>query len=295
MTNPFDSLPRTVRIRDMTLRDGLQSLPAVLPTSAKLEIYDALTRAGVRDLQVTSFVNPARVPQLGDAEDLWRALAERPERKSVLVANMRGFERAVAAGAEEIEAVVSVSEAYNAKNAHRTVRQSLDEIAEMAGRAREAGTPLTIAMANCYHCVFEGRIDRTKVMAVVGELVERGVREIGLSDTTGFATPDHVHGLSAEARAAFPEVTFGAHLHDTRGRGVTNAVAALQAGIAWFDTALAGLGGSPFAPGVGGNLSTEAVVDTLAGMGIETGIDTGRIVEAGALVGRATAARQEQQ
>lgn len=290
MPSPFDAVPRSVRVRDMTLRDGLQSLPAVLPTSAKVEIYDALVRAGVRDLQVTSFVNPARVPQLGDAEDLWRALAGRPERRSVLVANMRGYDRARAAGADEIEAVVSVSEAYNAKNARRTVRQSLDEIAAMA---RGAETPITIGLANCYHCVLEGRIDRARVMAVVGELAGYGVREIGLSDTTGYATPDQVHALSAEARAAFPEVTFGAHLHDTRGRGVANAVAALQAGVAWLDTALAGLGGSPFAPGVGGNLSTEAVVDTLAEMGVATGVDTAAIVEAGKLVGRHAARQPE--
>jgi hydroxymethylglutaryl-CoA lyase len=269
----------------MTLRDGLQSLPAILETEQKLEVYNALVSAGIRNLQITSFVNPARVPQLKDAEALWAAVAKQPQRLSVLVANMRGFERAMAAGVREIEAVVSVSETYNDKNAHRTVRQSLEEIIEMVQRSIGSPCTVTVALANCYHCVFEGRIDQASVLAIVEELSRNGISEIGLSDTTGHATPDQIYDLSQRALTTFPSITFGAHLHDTRGRGMANATAALAAGIAWFDAALAGLGGSPFAPGMGGNLSLETLADCLETMGIRTEIDTHRIFEVGAYVG----------
>lgn len=274
-----------VRVRDMTLRDGLQSIPAILSTKSKLDIYDALVTAGLEDLQVTSFVNPSRVPQLSDAEELCAALTKRPERRSVLVANMRGFERAVAAGAKEIEAVVSVSETYNEKNAHRMVRQSMNEIRAMAEAAIQSDSTLTVGLANCYHCVFEGRIETSAVLAIIGELAKSGIAQIGISDTTGYATPDQVYDLSQMALANFPQISFGAHLHDTRGRGLANAIAALTAGIAWFDAALAGLGGSPFAPGMGGNLSLETLVDSLTAMGIQTGVDANRVFKVGAFVG----------
>ena len=156
-SSPFDGLPKTVRVRDVTLRDGLQSVSTVLPTQSKLELYHALVDAGVRELQVTSFVNPSLVPQLADAESLWTALSNRAERNSVLVANLRGFERALHAGAREMEAVVSVSETFNMKNARRTPRQSLDEIIIMAQRSKEAGCRLTVAVSNCYHCRSEER------------------------------------------------------------------------------------------------------------------------------------------
>jgi hydroxymethylglutaryl-CoA lyase len=284
MPSLFPNTPK-IRIRDMTLRDGLQSLSTILPTESKIEIYNALVSAGVNDLQVTSFVNAARVPQLQDAEALWAALANEPERRSVLVANLRGFERATAARAKEIEAVVSVSETYNEKNAHRTTRQSLDEICTMARLSLAAGCRLTVALANCYHCVFEGNIESGRVLEIVDELNNYGIADIGLSDTTGYATPDQVYELSQMATASFPRIRFGGHLHDTRGRGLANAIAALAAGIEWFDAALAGLGGSPFAPGVGGNLSLEILADTFTAMGKRTGIDTKRIFEVGTFVG----------
>jgi hydroxymethylglutaryl-CoA lyase len=277
--------PSFIKVRDTTLRDGLQSVSTVLSTRSKVAIYDALVAAGLRELQITSFVNPSRVPQLSDAETLCAALSQRPERRSVLVANMRGFDRAVAAGATEIEAIVSISEDYNKKNSHRTVRQSVDEIKAMAELAPRNGCTLAVGLANCYHCVFRGRIESGAVLTIIDELAQCGITQIGLSDTTGYATPDHVYDLSQIALATFPQITFGAHLHDTRGRGMCNAIASLSAGITWFDAALAGLGGSPFAPGMGGNLSIETLTDSLSAMDIETGIDVQRVRDVGALVG----------
>jgi hydroxymethylglutaryl-CoA lyase len=280
----FGRLPLAVTIRDVTLRDGLQSLCTLLPLASKIELYDALVMAGVRDLQVTSFVNPARVPQLADAESLMEALFGRPGSRSVLVANGRGFERAVAAGASEIEAVVSLSETYNGKNAHRNMRRSMHEIQAMASQSREQGIILAVALANSYHCVFEGKIELARAQSAISELHDYGVRRVMLCDTTGYATPSQVYDLSRNALSTFPGSNFGAHLHDTRGRGLANAVAALTAGITWFDAALSGLGGSPFAPGMGGNVSLESLTDTLSEMGIQTGIDVTRITEVGKLV-----------
>jgi hydroxymethylglutaryl-CoA lyase len=288
MTNagPFGNLPRQVRVRDMTLRDGLQSLPQVLPLAAKLELYDALAKANVTDFQVTSFMNPARVPQLADAEAFWRALEGKPGRRDVLIANPRGLDRAIAANALEVETVVSASAAYNLKNTHRSREESMAEIVAMTKIAQDAGVRFSASLANCFHCFFEGRIESGLVVDMIGRLAETGITEIGLADTTGFATPDAVYELFARAKGAYPAVTFGAHLHDTQGRGLANAVAALQAGVDWFDAALAGLGGSPFTPGVGGNLSLEMLVDTLTEMDIATGIDPALAIEAGKAAAR---------
>ena len=283
ISNPWKTLPRSLRLRDVTQRDGLQNLEKVLPTPAKLKLYDALVAAGVSELQVTSFVNPARVPTLADAEDLWAALSGKPQRLSVLVANPRGLTRALAAGVGEVEAVVSVSRSYNEKNAHRTPEQSMDEIAAMATEARGAGIRFSAALANAFHCFFEGEIAPAAAIDMVGRLVGMGLGEIGLADTTGHAQPDRIWDLFDQCRRLWPDVRFGGHTHDTRGRGLVNALAAAQAGAAWLDATLAGLGGSPFTAGVGGNLSIETAATALAGLGIETGIDPDRIVDAGRL------------
>lgn len=271
MANPFSQI-HTVHVRDVTLRDGLQSVPPVLPLTDKLRVFQALTRAGVRELQVTSFVNPARLPQLGDAEALWSTLSGRPERLNVLVANLRGYERAVRAGALDIEAVLAASETYSQKNANRSREQALQEVLDMLGRAEGDGARVCVALANSFHCVYEGDIDPALVMGLLHRLAESGAREVMLCDTTGHAHPQAVHALFERARRELPHVRFGAHLHDTRGRGLTNALAALLAGVDWLDAALAGLGGSPFAKGVGGNLSLERLVEMLDGMHVHTGI-----------------------
>lgn len=287
------ALPPAVRVRDVTLRDGLQSLPQVLPLEEKLRLFGAVTGAGVRELQVTSFVNPARLPQLADAPELWAAVAGRPERLNVLVANTRGYERGVEAGARDIEAVLAVSETYSRKNAGRSREQALGEVLDMLARAPRDGAAVCVALATSFHCVYEGKVGPGEVLDLVGRLAGAGAREVLLCDTTGHAHPDEVHALCARARADHPGVTFGAHLHDTRGRGLANATAALIAGVDWFDAALGGLGGSPFAPGVGGNLSLELFVEMLDGMGVDTGIDLGAAQAAAGLVADLTAPRAE--
>jgi hydroxymethylglutaryl-CoA lyase len=281
---PFDQLPKKVRVRDTTLRDGLQSRPEILPTSSKVEIYGALVSAGIRELQITSFVNPNRVPQLADAEEFWDAVLARPEHKSALVANARGFMRAIAAGVSEVEAVVSLSDTFNLRNVQRTTLQSLDEITALQSRSAETGCVVSVALSNCFHCVFEGQVEQHKVNEAINQLSLIGIRQISICDTTGYATPDQVYRVMSSARAQFPGIVFGAHLHDTRGRALVNAMAAFHAGIDWVDAAVAGLGGCPFAPGMGGNLSLEMLVDTLTAMNVETGIDIERIFAIGELI-----------
>lgn len=298
MTPASFSLPASVQVRDVTLRDGLQSVARTVPLADKLRLYRALARTGVPELQVTSFVSPARLPQLADAPELWAALrgkvdeAARPTtRLNVLVANTRGYERAVACGALDIEAVLAVSETYSRKNAGRSREQALQEVLDMLGQSELDSASVCVSLANTFHCVYEGAIDPAEVREMVRTLHGSGAREILLCDTTGHAHPDAVFALCGELRQAYPDVRFGAHLHDTRGRGLANALAALQAGVTWFDAALGGLGGSPFAPGVGGNLSLELLLEMLHGMEIKTGIDLPAVLEAAQLVSELTPAR----
>jgi hydroxymethylglutaryl-CoA lyase len=292
------TLPDMVQLRDVTLRDGLQSVTTTLPLAEKLAIFTALLGAGVPELQVTSFVNPARLPQLADAPALWSAVQgegrdqgqeqRQSARLTVLVANARGYQRAVAASALDIEAVLALSESYSQRNANRSRAQALAEVREMLARARDDGARVCVALANSFHCVYDGVIHPDVVLTHVQQLAEAGVQEVMLCDTTGHAYPDAVQALCQQASQAFPQLRFGAHLHDTRGRGLVNAYAALTAGIRWFDAALAGLGGSPFATGLGGNLSLEQLVELLDGLGVRSGVQLAASLDAAALVRRLT-------
>lgn len=262
-------------IRDVTLRDGLQNLAQILSTEHKLGILDALMDAGVKDFQITSFVNPARVPQMGDAETLYTEGVKRGLIPNVLVANLHGFERAVAAGATSIDAVLSASNAYNAKNANRTTLESANEIIIMLSRAAHAGCTVGISVANCFHCFSEGAVDPEIVLALPRGFHDSGARTVWISDTTGYATPDAVTKL-VEACAQIG-VEVGLHLHDTQGRAGENAMAGYKAGVRRFDAVLSGLGGSPFTPGVGGNLSLETAQVVFTEAGIATGLDPAKL------------------
>ncbi|MBY0510021.1 MAG: hydroxymethylglutaryl-CoA lyase [Rhodospirillaceae bacterium] len=262
-------------IRDVTLRDGLQNLPEVLSTDDKLAILDALIAAGVKDFQLTSFVNPARVPQMHDAETIYAEGVARGLTPNVLVANLKGFERAVAAGVKSVDAVISASNVYQQKNSGRTILESANEITIMLSRAAHAGCKVDIGLANCFHCFSEGHIDSEIVMALTRSFHDAGARTIWLSDTTGYATPDQITTLVKQCQPIGVEL--GLHLHDTQGRAGDNALAGYRAGVRRFDAVLSGLGGSPFTPGVGGNLSMETAQAVFTGAGIATGIDTGKM------------------
>ena len=260
-----------LQIRDVTLRDGLQNLPEILSTKDKLGVLDALIDAGVKDFQLTSFVNPARVPQMADAEDMCAEGVKRGLTPNVLVANLRGFERAVEAGVKSVDAVLSASNAYNRKNANRTTIESANEIAIMLSRAAHTGCTVGIGLANCFHCFTEGQIDPEIVLALTRSFHDAGARTVWLSDTTGHAKPAAVAKLVESCAHIGVEV--GLHLHDTQGRAGENAMAGYNVGVRRFDAVLSGLGGSPFTPGVGGNFSMETAHAVFTAAGIGTGLN----------------------
>ncbi len=274
-----------IEIVDVTLRDGLQLLPDVVPTARKIALLDVLARSGVRRLEVGSFVNPKLLPQFADTRAVLAAALTHPHlAASVLVPNRRGFDMAVEAGAGEVLVVMSASEAHNKANINRSVAESLADLAGMLRDAKDAGLRLRLAVATAFHCPFEGAISHEAVFRILDAAMATGaLQEAVLADTIGKATPDEVRALMAATRARHPALTLGLHAHDTYGRGVANAIAALEAGAVALDGALAGLGGCPYAPGAAGNVSTGGLVEALDKQGIATGINAGVIAEASAL------------
>ncbi len=245
-------------IRDVTLRDGLQNQRAVLPTDRKVALHDALEVAGVEALQVTSFVSPKRVPQLADAETLWARLGDRATARDALVANLRGYERAVAAGVDRVELVLALSATYHQKNSGRTREQTLADYRDLVQRAAQDGVHVGIGLANVWHCTYEGFLAPEVALDWGERFYRMGVRDIGLADTTGAARTDDVGSLIEQARKAWPEAFLRVHLHDG-GQGLASAQAAHRAGADALDATLGGVGGSPFAGDVGGNLDLRDV------------------------------------
>lgn len=283
---------RDVVIRDVTLRDGLQD-EAVVPTADKLALFDALVAAGIPELELTSFVRADRVPAMADAEELARATspastsgAGGPVRWG-LVLNTRGAQRALAAGIDHLQYVLSVSEPHNRVNAGRDVATSLAELAEVVTIAHEQGGTVELTLATAFGCPYAGPVPVADLARVAEQAVSAGVDGLGLADTIGTGTPNEV----AEAVVAVVPlgVTVGAHLHDTRGLAIANALAALEAGATRVDGSVGGLGGCPFAPGASGNVALEDLVHALEAMGLRTGVDVGALVEAARLACTLTA------
>ena len=269
-------LPRFVRVCEVGPRDGLQAEEGFVPTDAKVALVDALSRTGVKRIQVTSFVRPEWIPQLSDAEELMRRIERHPDVEyNVLVPNRRGFERAREAGADSVYVVVSVSATHNRKNLNRDPEETLAEYEPLVA---EADVPVYAALSTTYGCPYEGITPDDAVVSIAGRLLEMGVVEIGLGDTTGMANPVHVERLCTRLRDAYPDARFNLHFHDTRGMGLANVVAGLRAGIDTLDGAIGGLGGCPYAPGASGNVATEDVVHMLHEMEIETGIDLDSLI-----------------
>lgn len=263
------------RVRDVTLRDGLQSLPVVLPTAAKVEVYRQLISAGIEEAQVTSFVSPKLLPQMADAEVLWEALRPLPGVKGALIVNHRGYERARAVGVDRLEMVLALSDTYNHKNNGRSQEETWAEITRMAPEARADGVRLAVVLANAWHCHFEGQTPIPNLFAWAERIVELGVPELGLADTTAAAHPDEVYRRVRAVRDRFPSLVLRVHLHE-RGLGVENARAVLDAGADAFDAALLGLGGSPFAGEVVGNLDLRRLHEAgLLELAPSTGLRTG--------------------
>ena len=279
------ALPASVRITDVALRDGLQIQPRTLSTDTKIGLLEAMLAAGIRSVEAGSFVNPRLVPQMADADVLFGRLPHDEGLEFIaLVPNMRGAERALAAGVTHARLLLSCTEGHSRANTNRSVDEGIAEAGAVLERLRAAGLQVTGAIATVFICPFDGVPPLAQVERVVGALVELGLTEISLSDTLGKADPAHVARVVAAMRSAYPETTFGLHLHNTYGMGLANVAAGLDQGITQFDAALGGIGGCPFAPGAAGNIATEDVVFMLDSMGVETGIDLVRLAEAGAVL-----------
>ncbi|HEY8488517.1 MAG TPA: hydroxymethylglutaryl-CoA lyase [Thermaerobacter sp.] len=273
-----------VEITDVVTRDGFQDEAVPISTEDKVRVLEGLMDAGLRSLEVTSFVHPRLVPQMADAEAVMQALPRRPGvRLSVLVPNLKGAERALACRPDEIRLVVSASESHNRANLNRSVDETLAELAAVTAfiRSHDPGLPVAAAIATTFGCPFEGKVPLGQVVRIIDTFTQMGVHRIGLADTTGMANPAQVAATVAALRRRFPEVHFWLHLHNTRGLGLANAYAGYQAGIRSFDTSLGGIGGCPFAPGATGNVSTEDMVHMFHEMGVETGIDLDRLLAEG--------------
>jgi hydroxymethylglutaryl-CoA lyase len=287
----LDALPDQVSIYEVSPRDGLQNEALPIPIEGKRELIRALIAAGLKRIELTSFVSPRWVPQLADAEELARDFKAPPGvTLSALCPNAKGFERARSAGLEEIAVFMSASETHNKKNTNKSIAESLDTFREVVPPALAAKMRVRAYVSTVWGCPYEGDVDPEASLSITRALLDLGCYQVSLGDTIGVATPLGVKALVSRFLGEFAASRLALHFHDTRGTALANALIGLELGIRDFDSSVAGLGGCPYAPGAAGNLATEDLVYMLQGMGIETGVDLDKLIEAGrvaeAVVGR---------
>ena len=279
-------LPAAVRVTEVGPRDGLQNESHPVATQVKVDFVRALVAAGLRDIEVSSFVRPDRVPQLADAADVFAALGPAPESVtySALVPNERGLDDALAAGVTKIAIFTAASETFNQRNVNTSIAGALRRFVPVLERAKEAGLQIRGYVSVVTHCPYEGPIEPTVVRGVCEDLLALGCDELSIGDTIGGATPADIARLLDELLCTVPEEQLVLHLHDTRGMAIANVMEGLRHGIASYDTSAGGLGGCPYAPGAAGNLATEDLVFLLEGLDIKHGIDLSLLRSASQLV-----------
>lgn len=271
--NP-SQLPRRIEILEVGPRDGLQMEPGVMPTPVKVELINRLIGAGLRRIEVASFVNPVKVPQMADAEAVCAGLSRRVDVQYVgLVLNRRGYERAVAAGCTEIGMVVAASDTFNRRNQGVSTEQSIAAWLEIAQLARATGVRAQVTVSTAFGCPFEGEVPAARVVDVAKWVAEGQPHEISIADTIGAGVPAQVTDLLTRLHSALPNMPLRCHFHNTRNTGLANAYAAVQAGAGTLDASIGGIGGCPFAPAATGNIPTEDLCYLLGRSAIDTGID----------------------
>jgi hydroxymethylglutaryl-CoA lyase len=271
-----------VSIVEVGPRDGLQNEAVKLSTATKVELVERLVRAGVRRVEVASFVSPTRVPQMADAEQVMAALAPLPDVTYIgLVLNRKGFERALAAGCREITMAVFASDTFNRRNQGASTAESIATWLEVAKAAQAAGVRAQVTISAAFGCPFEGEVPATRVVEIAQRLREGAPYEIALADTIGVGVPAQVTDLVGRVNAAVPRVPLRGHFHNTRNTGLANAYAAVQAGVRALDSSVGGIGGCPFAPAATGNIPTEDLVYMLHRSGFETTISLEALLDAG--------------
>jgi hydroxymethylglutaryl-CoA lyase len=280
-------MSEAIEIVEVGARDGLQNEKAVLEVADKVEFVRRLEACGVRRIEAVSFVNPRRVPQMAGAEEMMAALPSEAGRSRIgLVLNERGWERAVASGCDEANVVVCASDEFGIRNQGAPVAKQVEAMAAIVGRRREnGGPPISVTISVAFGCPFEGEVPLARVMDIVRAAAGVGVEEIALADTIGAADPWTVRARVAAARAEAPSARLRLHFHDTRGAGLANAFAGVEAGVRVLDASCGGLGGCPFAPAATGNIATEDLAWMLHRAGLQTGIDVEAMIEAGRWIG----------
>ncbi len=277
------SAPQPVKVREVGPRDGFQNEPEVIPTAEKIRLIGLLMQTGLKRMEVTSFVRPDVIPQLADGA----AVLEGIDRVdgvslSVLIPNERGLDNALKLREhfDEVSVFMSASESHNRHNVNRSVEESLTGLERVIARAGDAGLGCEAVIATSFGCPYEGRVAPQRVYEIAERLAAAGAREIGFGDTTGMANPLQVREFFTGAFERLPEVELTAHFHNTRGQGLANVFAALEAGVSSFESSFGELGGCPVPAGSTGNIASEDLVSMLHEMGFETGIDLGRLLEA---------------
>ena len=278
----LDQLPAEVSIYEVSPRDGLQNEAVTVPTTRKARLIEALVAAGLKRVEITSFVSPKWVPQLADGDEIARLVEAPPGVSfSALCPNARGLERSLAAGMKEIAVFFSASETHNRKNVNKTVEDTLRGFRDVIAPAVAEGLKVRGYVSTLWGCPYEGEVDPRAGLRIARTLLEQGCYQISLGDTIGVGTPVQTKRILELFLGELPAEELALHMHDTRGTALANIVVGLEMGIRTFDASVGGLGGCPYAPGAAGNVATEDLVYMLEGMGIETGVDLDKLVRAG--------------
>ena len=281
-------MPRNVKIVEVGSRDGLQNEKTLVSTDVKVELINRLSDAGFVNVEAASFVSPKWVPQMADGADVMARIARRPGTLySVLAPNMKGFEGAIASGADEVVIFGSASEAFSQKNINCSIAESIARFEPVAAAVKEAGVRLRGSVSCSLGCPYQGEVPVHAVVDVVRRMRELGCDEIDIADTIGVGTPGKVQEVMRAAAAEFPIDRLSGHFHDTYGQALSNILASLEVGISIFHASVAGLGGCPYAKGATGNVATEDVLYMLHGMGVYTGIELDDVVRAGDFISQA--------
>lgn len=273
------NFPKNVTIIEVGPRDGLQNEKNLIPTEEKIKFIKKLKEAGIKEMELTSFVSPKWVPQMKDASEVLNACLD-ATRNFVLTPNQVGVKRCQETECKAIAVFVGVSETFNKKNINKSPQESIEELTPIILDLKEKDYFVRACISTAFYCPYEGKIKEEAVLSLCKQFVDLGVDELSVADTIGMANPKEVFSLFSKLNNAFPNVLITGHFHDTRGMALANILAALQTGVSRFDTSAGGLGGCPFAPGASGNVATEDVVYMLEQMGIETGINIKLLKEA---------------
>ncbi|MFB5195583.1 hydroxymethylglutaryl-CoA lyase [Neobacillus sp. KR4-4] len=274
------NLPKKVTIIEVGPRDGLQNEKLFVPTDIKKQFINGLRTAGLQEMELTSFVSPKWVPQMSDAAEIAADCLDADSRDIVLAPNRRGIDRVYSTNCQAVAVFVGVSNSFNLKNINKTTKDSMTELVPIISELKEKNYFVRACISTSFYCPYEGKINESDTIKLCQEFVDAGVDELSVADTIGMATPDECFALFSQLKSLFPHTLLTAHYHDTRKLALANIYASLQAGIDRFDTSSGGLGGCPFAPGASGNVATEDVVYMLERMGIDTGVDLNKLIDA---------------